>query len=545
MIEAWRGWAVRSWERRGEETGAEGLAASVRACVREATAARRAMPKRRSSARASRLLCGCCAVGLLSGAVVEGYGAGVGVGAPGGGFVAPAARLRQQQPQQLPARFPLVLSAAGRSEKTRLNMVLTDRPREASFSDADLPKSRRERGNGGSESRASTSTKRKSGRKSGAGRMTAVPMARSRRRQNAQGDGQVEEAPFVTPQQLSMGRGGGSNKSSYNMFQALGRARLLTKEEEVTLGMKIQRLVKLQETKSELEERIERDATDAEWADVCGFEDVREFRELVHECTQAKHLMVRSNMRLVIAVAKKYGSLGVPLTDLIQEGSIGLVRAAEKYDPGRGFKFSTYAAWWVQQAVYKCIACQSRVIRLPVHVHNLLYQVRRARRTLIAENGWLPSDSEVAAHLGMPVERLKHYLRASRGTVSMEVQVGTKSAKEAKDVSLFDTLESNDSSAVPEETAEMRMFRHSLEKLVDCLPEEERLVLTLRYGLQGQEQVKSLGEIADIAQTTRAAVKKAETSALQKLRSPDYHANLGQFYDVMSRPLEDDSPVEV
>ncbi|CAM9667898.1 unnamed protein product [Chrysoparadoxa australica] len=334
-----------------------------------------------------------------------------------------------------------------------------------------------------------------------------------------------EESPFMAPEELSMDSSVARKSTKYAMYEELGRAKLLTRAQEIELGLKIQQLVEMENVRSKLVEDSGREPTDSEWAEACGYEGVRRssFRDLYNECLDAKQLMVRSNMRLVIAVAKRYSRMGVPLADLIQEGCLGLIRAAEKYDPHRGFKFSTYAAWWIQQAIFKAIAYNSRLIRLPVHVHNLLHNVRRARRELVAQLGHSPTDAQVTAtataaaaatpstfpsshladcsspsasptnslretepqvanYLNMPVERLKHYLRASRNTVSTEISAGRPGSAQPGEFVLGDTLESKDTPA-PEDSAEMALFRLKLKEVMSELAEEERRVVVLRYGL--------------------------------------------------------------
>ncbi|KAG5183542.1 hypothetical protein JKP88DRAFT_316635 [Tribonema minus] len=305
------------------------------------------------------------------------------------------------------------------------------------------------------------------------------------------------------------------------MFDELGTADLLSHKQEMELGYKIQQLVAMELIRDQLEVALRRQPTDSEWAEACGY--TREHRELFRaaytDCLHAKHAMVSSNMRLVIAVAKRYGRMGVPLSDLVQEGSLGLIRAAEKYDPAKGFKFSTYAAWWIQQAIFKAIAYHSRTIRLPVHVHNLLYSVRRARKNLTLELGRAPTEGELASRVGVPLERLRKYLRASRSTISTEIP-SASSGFNPQDQVLGDTLVARDMVA-PEDSAEMGLFRKRLEEVMLALPEEERRVVTLRFGLEDGKS-RSLAEIASASRCSKDWVRRTESRAMRKLRAPQH-----------------------
>ncbi|KAG5188824.1 hypothetical protein JKP88DRAFT_177604 [Tribonema minus] len=350
----------------------------------------------------------------------------------------------------------------------------------------------------------------------------AVAVAEARRRRSTREAGSAKAAhdairPFLSQE----GASESATAAKLFMFDELGRAELLSHDQEVVLGKKIQQLMAMESLRDQLQAALRRPPTDDEWAEACGYpaDQRRLFRDAYRERLRAKHAMVSSNMRLVIAVAKRYGRMGVPLSDLVQEGSLGLIRAAEKYDPDKGFRFSTYAAWWIQQAIYKAIAYHSRTIRLPVHVHNLLYSVRRARKALVLELGRTPTEAELAVRVGMPQDRLRRYLRASRTTISTECPSG-KPGFNPQDQVLGDTLEARDTVA-PEDCAERGLFRTRLREVMGALPEEERRVVTLRFGLE-DGRTRSLAEVACASRCSKEWVRRTESRALRKLRAPHH-----------------------
>ncbi|CAM9818512.1 unnamed protein product [Pylaiella littoralis] len=300
----------------------------------------------------------------------------------------------------------------------------------------------------------------------------------------------------------------------------LCQSKLLTRAEEYELGTKIQVLMRRTEARQQVVGRLDRPASWAEWAEECGTTIV-ELKESVRIGEDSKRTMVEANMRMVISIARKYQHCGVPLADLIQEGSLGLVRAVEKFDPERGFKLSTYSAWWIQQAVFKGIAHQSRTIRLPVHVHNLLNSVRRARRELATSKGQQPSDHEIAGHLDMPVKRLQRYLELTKESVSYEMPTCDGSS------TLEDTLVATDRGH-PEREGDALLFRTKLRELVEELSEDERIILSLRFGLTDGKR-KSLRQIAEIVRTPQSYVRRIESTAMRKLRSPEQMRRLRGF----------------
>eukprot|EP00752_Nemacystus_decipiens_P011932 g10582.t1 len=312
-----------------------------------------------------------------------------------------------------------------------------------------------------------------------------------------------------------------------DMCAELCQKRLLTRAEEYELGTKIQALMRHKELRQQVAARLGRPPSRAEWARACRL-TVTELEESLQVGEDAKKLMVEANMRMVISIARKYRHYGVPLKDLIQEGSLGLVRAVEKFDPERGFKLSTYSAWWIQQAVFKGIAHQSRTIRLPVHVHNLLNRVRKAERELTTRKGYQPSNHQVAGHLDLPVKRLQHYLKLTKESVSLETPTDPGSSnKVTKERVLGDTLMDKDRRH-PEKEGDALLFRTRLREAVEELSEDERIILNLRFGLEDGKR-KSWRQIAEIVRTPQPYVRRVESMALQKLRSPEQARRLRDF----------------
>ncbi|CAM9556450.1 unnamed protein product [Discosporangium mesarthrocarpum] len=316
-------------------------------------------------------------------------------------------------------------------------------------------------------------------------------------------------------------------KSTYNPCQDLCSTKLLTKKEEYLLGTKIQLLMRYEEERDLLAMKLGRQPSDDEWAEACGF-NVGDFQDSIELCLEARDAMIRANMRMVVTIARKYQHNGVPLTDLIQEGSMGLIRAVEKFDPERGFKLSTYSAWWIQQAVFRAIAYQSRMIRLPVHVHNLLNSVRKVRREL-EETGRAATVEEVATQLDMPVTRLERYLDASKNTLSIELPTGLSNTGLRSDEHVLgDTIQTTERVA-PEETMERRLFRNKLQEILLDLPDDERRVVSLRYGLNGGKSL-TVAQVAEMGHTSKEIVRKIEGKAMRKLRSPHHQQGLMEFY---------------
>lgn len=304
-------------------------------------------------------------------------------------------------------------------------------------------------------------------------------------------------------------------------LQLIGGDRLLRPEEEVRLGRQIRDLMQWQRKNIELADSIGRQPTEEEWADYLDM-DRTDFATKLLSARRAKDRMIVCNLRLVVSIAKRYLNRGMPLSDLIQEGTLGLIRACEKFDAEKGFKFSTYATWWVRQAVSRSIADQSRTIRLPVHLYDTITAVRRATKFLTTELGRPPLESEVAEYCNITTDKL----RTTRVNMQAALPLDSPISNTDEGLTLSDVIESESES--PEDRVESSLLRDDLEHVVNSLTPRERDVVRMRYGLD-DGRAKTLEEIGRVFDVTKERVRQIESKALRKLRHPYRSAVLREY----------------
>jgi RNA polymerase nonessential primary-like sigma factor len=385
----------------------------------------------------------------------------------------------------------------------------------------------------------------------------------------SEGDPLFDE-PLDTEGMESSIKGSGRNTTDLVRLylQEIGRVRLLERDEEVSEAQKVQRYMKLLELlRSESEQGNDslkeygrlievRDYLTAQlghrpslerWATVAGIEVSRlkptllegkrawakaatcslEDLELVlNEGVRAKEHMIKANLRLVVAVAKRYQNRGLELLDLIQEGTMGLERAVEKFDPTKGYRFSTYAYWWIRQGITRAIATQSRTIRLPVHVTEKLNKIKKAQRKLAQEKGRTPGIDDIAVELGMTAAQVREVLMRVPRSISLEAKVGKD-----KDTELGELLESDELS--PEDLLTREALRRDLQTLIADLTSRERDVILMRFGLL-DGQAYSLAEIGRALELSRERVRQIESKALQKLRQPKRRNQVKDYLESLS-----------
>ncbi len=303
-------------------------------------------------------------------------------------------------------------------------------------------------------------------------------------------------------------------------LQEIGRIRLLRPDEEIELARKIADLLQLEELASQFEVDHGHHPDTKEWAVLVDMPVIK-FRRRLMLGRRAKEKMVQSNLRLVVSIAKKYMNRGLSFQDLIQEGSLGLIRAAEKFDHEKGYKFSTYATWWIRQAITRAIADQSRTIRLPVHLYETISRIKKTTKVLSQEFGRKPTEEEIAESMEMTIEKLRFIAKSAQLPISLETPIGKE-----EDSRLGDFIEADIEN--PDQDVAKNLLREDLEGVLATLSPRERDVLRLRYGLD-DGRMKTLEEIGQIFDVTRERIRQIEAKALRKLRHPNRNGVLKEY----------------
>ena len=304
-------------------------------------------------------------------------------------------------------------------------------------------------------------------------------------------------------------------------LKEIGKVPLLSADEEIELAQKMEDGAVAAEKISILKGRMD-NATDEEKADLK--DEIKKLQKEVDFGADAKKRLAEANLRLVVSIAKRYVGRGLLFLDLIQEGNLGLIKAVEKFDYKKGYKFSTYATWWIRQAITRAIADQARTIRIPVHMVETINKLIRVSRQLLQELGREPSPEEIAAEMNMPVERVREILKISQEPVSLETPIG-----EEEDSHLGDFIK-DDNVPVPADAAAFTLLKEQLEEVLGTLTEREQKVLTLRFGLE-DGRARTLEEVGKEFNVTRERIRQIEAKALRKLRHPSRSRKLKDYLE--------------
>ena len=305
-------------------------------------------------------------------------------------------------------------------------------------------------------------------------------------------------------------------------LKEIGKVPLLSAEEEIELAKKMEAGAVAEEKISLLKTRMQESEDDAEKEEIKA--EIKELQKEVDWGDDAKKRLAEANLRLVVSIAKRYVGRGMLFLDLIQEGNLGLIKAVEKFDYRKGYKFSTYATWWIRQAITRAIADQARTIRIPVHMVETINKLIRVSRQLLQELGREPSPEEIAAEMNMPVDRVREILKISQEPVSLETPIG-----EEEDSHLGDFIK-DDNVPVPADAAAFTLLKEQLEEVLGTLTEREQKVLTLRFGLE-DGRARTLEEVGKEFNVTRERIRQIEAKARRKLRHPSRSRKLKDYLE--------------